>query len=158
MGTSRDDIERLMFTYARCVDFADWTGLGALFEHGSVRTNAGDDVVRGGEAVAGLWRRVNKVHEDGTLRTRHQLTNLIVDIDEAADRAVVDSYFVVFQQTRRLPLQPIAGGRYRDTFVRVDGTWRFEEKFIWVDQVGDVSDHLVIELDGAASASPDPGR
>jgi 3-phenylpropionate/cinnamic acid dioxygenase small subunit len=147
MATSRDAIERLMFTYARCVDHADWDGLAALFEHASVRTNTSDDVVQGGEAVAALWRGVNKVHEDGTLRTRHLLTNLIVDVDEDADRAVVDSYFMVFQQTARLPLQPIAGGRYQDTFVRADGAWRFEEKFIWVDQVGDVSDHLVIDLD-----------
>ena len=157
MSTSRDHIDRLMFTYARCVDGADWEGLAQLFEHGSVRTNAGGDVVtRGGEAVAALWRSVNKVHPDGTLRTRHLLTNVIVDIDEQEGRAVADSYFMVFQQTARLPLQPIAGGRYRDTFVRADGEWRFEEKYIWVDLVGDVSDHLVIDLaDPAAGAEDD---
>jgi hypothetical protein len=146
VSSSRDEIERLIFTYARCVDSADWNGLGALFVDASVRTNANDDVVRGGEAVAALWAGVNKVHEDGTLRTRHMLTNLLFDIDEPGAKAVVESYFMVFQQTQRLALQPIAGGRYRDSFVRVDGAWQFEEKFIWVDQVGDVSDHLVIDI------------
>jgi 3-phenylpropionate/cinnamic acid dioxygenase small subunit len=146
MSTSRDQIERLMFTYARCVDHADWEGLRALFADASVRTNTSDDVAEGGDAVAALWAGVNKVHPDGTLRTRHLLTNLMFEIDDDADRAAVDSYFMVFQQTERLPLQPIAGGRYRDTFVREGGAWRFEEKFIWVDQVGDVSDHLAIDL------------
>ena len=146
MATSRDQIERLMFRYARCVDSADWDGLGELFAKARVRTNTSEDVADGGDAIAALWRGLNKVHEDGTLRTRHLLTNLMVDVDDDAGHAVVDSYFMVFQQTPRIPLQPIAGGRYCDTFVRDGGTWRFEEKFIWVDQVGDTSDHLVVDL------------
>ena len=146
MTDSRQAIEHLIFGYVRCVDHADWDGLAALFEHAEVTANTSDDTARGGAATAALWSGVNKVHPDGTLRTRHLVTNLDFDIDEDGDRATVDSYFMVFQQTERLPLQPIAGGRYRDTFVRVDGAWRFESKHIWVDQVGDVSDHLVVEL------------
>jgi 3-phenylpropionate/cinnamic acid dioxygenase small subunit len=146
MSPSRDDIERLIFTYARCVDSADWDSLGALFARASVRTNTSEDVATGAEQIAGLWRGVNKVHEDGTLRTRHLITNLMFDIDDSASRANVDSYFMVFQQTARLPLQPIAGGRYRDSFARTDGAWHFQEKFIWVDQVGDTSDHLVVDV------------
>jgi 3-phenylpropionate/cinnamic acid dioxygenase small subunit len=143
---SREQIERLMFTYARCVDHADWDGLGELFADASVRASTSDDVSRGSQEIAALWRGLNKVHPDGTLRTRHMLTNLIFDIDEDGDRAEVDSYFMVFQQTDRLPLQPIAGGRYRDTFVRAEGAWRFQEKYIWVDQIGDTSEHLAVDL------------
>ncbi|MGH8984145.1 MAG: nuclear transport factor 2 family protein [Acidimicrobiia bacterium] len=146
MATSRDQIERLMFHYARCVDSADWDGLGEMFAKGRVRTNTSEDVADGGDAIAALWRGLNKVHEDGTLRTRHLLTNLMFDVDDDDGHAVVDSYFMVFQQTPRIPLQPIAGGRYCDTFVRDGATWRFEEKFIWVDHVGDTSDHLVVDL------------
>src|ERR671919_75185 len=107
MATSRDEIERLMFSYARCVDRADWDGLAELFAKARVRTNASEDVVDGGDAIAALWRDVNKVHEDGTLRTRHLLTNLMFDIDDEAGHAVVDAYYMVFQQTPRLALQPI---------------------------------------------------
>ena len=146
MATSRDQIERLLFSYARCVDSADWHGLRDLFANARVRTNTSQDVAVGGDAIAALWRDLNKVHEDGTLRTRHLLTNLMFDVDDDAGHAVVDSYFMVFQQTPRIPLQPIAGGRYCDTFVRDGGTWRFEEKFIWLDHVGDTSDHLAIDL------------
>jgi 3-phenylpropionate/cinnamic acid dioxygenase small subunit len=146
MRRSREAIEHLIFTYARCVDHADWDGLGALFADARVGANTSDDVAEGAEAVANLWRGVNKVHADGTLRTRHLITNLDLDIDEDAGRATVESYFMVFQQTDVLPLQPIAGGRYTDSFSRVDGEWRFAEKYIWVDQVGDTSDHLVVDL------------
>ena len=146
MATSRDEIEHLVFSYARCVDSADWDGLGELFAKARVRTNASQDITDGGSAIAALWGSVNKVHDDGTLRTRHLITNLMFAVDDHAGHAVVDSYFMVFQQTPRIPLQPIAGGRYCDTFVLDGDRWRFEEKFIWVDQVGDTSDHLVVDL------------
>ncbi len=146
MRGAREAIEHLIFTYARRVDTADWDGLGALFAHAKVGASTSDDVAEGAEAVANLWRGVNKVHPDGTLRTRHLITNLDLDLDDDAGTATVESYFMVFQQTDALPLQPIAGGRYTDRFARVDGDWCFTQKYIWVDQVGDTSDHLVVDL------------
>jgi hypothetical protein len=41
-----------------------------------------------------------------------------------------------------LPLQPIAAGRYHDRFAFGDGRWRFAERRVFVDLVGDVSRHL----------------
>ena len=52
------------------------------------------------------------------------------------------SYFVVLQQTPELPLQPIVSGRYRDRFERVDGVWRFAERRVRTDHMGDLSAHL----------------
>ena len=53
---------------------------------------------------------------------------------------------MVFQATPSVPLQPIVTGRYRDRFERVDGEWRFAEREMGVEQFGDVSDHLLIDL------------
>ena len=86
------------------------------------------------------------MHEDGTLRTRHLTANVFVDIDEAAGTATAHSAFVVFQQTDALPLQPIVTGRYRDRFVLGDGEWRFAQRHIIVDHVGDVREHLAFDL------------
>jgi hypothetical protein len=53
----------------------------------------------------------------------------------------------VFQATDALPLQPIITGRYRDKFARsVEGVWRFTERCFFVDQVGDLSNHLTYTL------------
>lgn len=139
------DIQRLLFRYASAVDQADWGVLAELFAEAEVRASTSDDVSRGGEAIAELWRGVNRVHADGTLRTRHLITNVMIDGD-GGDGARAASYFMVFQQTDDLPLQPIAGGRYEDTFARRDGAWRFTSKFIDVTQVGDTSEHLVVSL------------
>ena len=60
--------------------------------------------------------------------------------------ATVRSYFTVLQQTEELGLQPIIAGRYRDDFELVDGGWRFVNKHIITDLVGDLSHHLLQSL------------
>jgi 3-phenylpropionate/cinnamic acid dioxygenase small subunit len=143
---SHHAITTLMYRYAECVDAADFAGIGALFEHGQLTTRGLPGAIVGADAVRDLYRGTNKVHPDGTLMTRHLTTNVIVDIDEDADTATARSSFVVFQSTPSVPLQPIVTGRYRDRFERVDGEWRFAEREMGVEQFGDVSDHLLIDL------------
>ncbi|MGW0632590.1 nuclear transport factor 2 family protein [Streptomyces sp. NPDC002758] len=56
--------------------------------------------------------------------------------------AVSRSYVTVLQALPDLPLQPIAGGRYHDRFEWRDGQWRFVERRVRINLVGDVSRHL----------------
>ena len=147
-------ITTLLYRYAEYMDAADFDAVAELFAD-AVLTNEGVDGEVRGAAIGRLYRRTNRVHDDGTLRTRHVTTNVIVDIDEEADNATVRSVFVVFQQTPTLPLQPIVTGRYRDRFVRTDGTWRFARRHIVVDHVGDVREHLAFDL--AAFQAEHPG-
>lgn len=145
---SHHAISGLMFRYAECVDQADFDGLAELFAHASLRSPSGDESEQGmtGRQIARFYAATNRVHEDGTLRTRHQTTNVWIDIDEQADRATARSYFVVLQATPKLPFQPIVGGRYEDVFLRVDGGWRFADRLILVDQIGDMTEHLSFDL------------
>ena len=139
-------ITTLLYRYAEYMDAADFDAIAELFGE-AVLTNAGvDGEVRGGEAIGRLYRRTNRVHDDGTLRTRHITTNVIVDIDEEAGTASARSAFVVLQQTSSLPLQPVVTGRYRDRFARREGAWQFAQRHIIVDHVGDVSEHLAFDL------------
>ena len=143
---SHHAITTLLYHYAELMDAADFDGVRELFSD-AVLTNEGvSEEVVGGEAIAKLYRRTNRVHDDGTLRTRHLTTNVIIDIDENADIATARSAFVVLQETPGLPLQPIATGRYRDEFRRSSGDWRFARRHIAVDHVGNVSEHLAFDL------------
>lgn len=145
---SHHAISTLLFRYAECVDQADFDGLSRLFEHGRIRSTAGSesDVGMQGEEIGRFYAATNRVHADGTLRTRHLATNVQIDIDEATDAATARSYYVVLQATEKLAFQPIAGGRYEDRFERVDGRWRFADRLIHVDQIGDMSEHLSFDL------------
>ena len=143
---SHHAITTLMYRYAECIDAADFAGLAALFAHGRIRSSAGPAGAGwSGDEVREFYSRTNRVHEDGTLRTRHVNANALVEIDEAAGTAHVRSTYVVLQATKKLPFQPIVGGRYEDRFERVAGAWRWAERLIHVDQVGDVSEHLALD-------------
>ena len=110
------------------------------------RSDDGSAVIEGAVAVGKLYAGTNRVHPDGTLRTRHLTTNVIVDIDDGGETATARSAFVVFQATPDVPLQPIVAGRYHDEFACADGSWHFARRHILLEQVGNVSDHLKIDL------------
>ena len=135
-----------MFRYAEYVDAADFDGIGALFTHGEMTTRGMRGAIIGTNAVRDLYASTNKVHPNGTLLTRHLTTNVILDIDEVAGEATARSSFVVLQSTPAILLQPIVAGRYRDDFRRIEGTWWFTRREMDVQQIGDVSDHLLIDL------------
>lgn len=139
------EIQQRMYEYAECVDRARFADLGELFAHGSLGA-AGQGAMRGARQIAAFYAATNKVHADGTLRTRHLSTNAVVEVDETATGATARSYFVVLQATDDLPLQPIVAGRYHDTFHLVDGRWAFATREIHVDQIGDMHDHLSFDL------------
>lgn len=139
-------ITSLMYRYAECVDRAEFDGIGALFARGEITTPGVPGAIRGAEAVAGMYLGSNKVHPNGTLMTRHLTTNVLVDIADDGTTATARSSFVVFQATPDLPLQPIVTGRYHDTFTRHDDGWWFTQREMRVEQIGDVHDHLLMDL------------
>jgi 3-phenylpropionate/cinnamic acid dioxygenase small subunit len=143
---SNHAITSLMYRYAEYIDAADFDAIGKLLANASLTNEGVDGTVDGAEAIANLYRRSNRVHDDGTLRTRHVTSNVLVEIDEEAGTASARSAFVVLQQTAVLPLQPIATGRYRDRFARTQGEWHFVQRHIIVDHVGDVREHLSLEI------------
>jgi hypothetical protein len=80
------------------------------------------------------------------------MANLIIEPD-GPDRARSTSCVIVFQQTAEFPLQPIIGGDYEDRLQKIDGHWRFVERRIRNDHIGDLSAHGRYHFDGAADAS-----
>lgn len=138
-------VEILIMTYAERVDLGDFAGVADLFAHATYRAAAGDQVTsqEGSAAVQATFDGMVRRYPDGTPRTKHVTTNLMVEVD--GDVATSRCYFTVFQQTDALPLQPIIAGRYHDRFERVDGTWRFADRLIYSDLIGDLSQHLKID-------------
>jgi hypothetical protein len=134
-------IQNLVFRYARCLDRGDYAGVGSLFAHADLYS-LGRLVARSNaELIAEVWRKNTFLYENGTPRTRHVVTNLIIEPD-GEKRARAESYVMVIQQTRTLPLQPIIAGDYFDRFAKVEGHWRFVERRIGTEMFGNLSEHL----------------
>jgi 3-phenylpropionate/cinnamic acid dioxygenase small subunit len=133
-------IESLIATYAELVDDGDFAAVGVLLADATFMGAAGS--VNGREAIEQMLRDNVIVYDDGTPRTKHVTTNLAIEVDEEAGTAVSRSYFTALQALPDMALQPIVSGRYHDRFVRRDGQWRFVERHVLTDLVGDVSRHL----------------
>ena len=135
-----------MYRYAEGIDAGDFAGVGALFADGEIRPAEDGPSIRGADAVRELYAATVRVYADGTPRTKHVTTNVVVEVDEAAGTATARSYFTVLQQLEDFPLQVIAAGRYSDTFVRVDDAWRFAIRRMHLDLAGDLRRHLLVAL------------
>jgi 3-phenylpropionate/cinnamic acid dioxygenase small subunit len=143
------EITNLLYRYAELIDAGDLDGAAALFEHAKLKVNTSDEL-QDSRGVLSIWRNYMKIYPCGTPRTKHVITNPIVEIDEAAGTATCRSYYTVLQATEALPLQVIAAGRYHDTFERVDNAWRFKYRdYSLLDLKGDLSGHLQASLLGS---------
>lgn len=135
----RDAISSLIFAYAERLDLGDFAGVAVLFEHATYRSSAGGHYVGAAQVLEVLERLVKRY--DGIPRTKHVITNVMIDLDSDV-AAGARSYFTVYQATDDLPLQAVICGRYHDRFEQVDGAWRFGDRLIIVDLLGDLRQHL----------------
>ena len=121
MPPSEIAITNLLYQYAEYIDAGDFATAARLFEHAElrVRPDDGPHSSVSAEGILALWRRMIVVYPDGTPRTKHVVTNPIVDVDEDSGTATCRSYYTVLQQTDEFPLQVVVTGRYDDRFERV---------------------------------------
>lgn len=146
MTNSATQIANLLYRYAELMDTGDLTSVAALFDHARVKTNGIDEPADSATLLA-QWRSFVKIYPCGTPRTKHVVTNPIIEIDEDKGTATCRSYYTVLQATDTLPLQVIAAGRYHDEFERVDNKWRFSfRNYTMLDLMGDLSDHLLLAV------------
>ena len=146
MSDAALQIQNLVHRYAELIDLGEFGVLSELL--GSAEIGAGDHpgTLSGAAAVAAMFASTTRRYPDGTPRTKHVTTNLIVEVDDDAGTGTCRSYFTVLQATDLLPLQPIVAGRYHDRFAREGATWRFAERRFFIDLVGDVSQHQLVPL------------
>ena len=139
-------IANLVFRYAELIDRGDFDGIGSLFANAVITADGSDVEWRGADAITAMYVDRTRRYDDGTPKSKHVTTNLIIEVDEERAHATCRSYYTVYQQTDELPLQPIVAGRYHDEFARVDDAWRFTHRHMLVDLVGNLSQHLLFEL------------
>ena len=131
-------VTALIHAYAERIDAGDLDGVAVLFADATWRSPGRPEPLRGTAAVRKAYDGV--ILYDGVPSTKHVVTNVIVEV--RGDTATARSYFIVLQARPDLPLQPIIAGRYQDAFARVGGMWRFADRLIIPDLVGDLSKHL----------------
>ncbi|HET9731770.1 MAG TPA: nuclear transport factor 2 family protein [Acidimicrobiales bacterium] len=152
MTSSEVAIANLLYRYAEMVDAGRFEDLASeLFAHARFIVAPPPAGRVSGATMAGLIAATTIRYEDGTPRTRHLVTNPVIEVDEQAGVAACRSCYTVLQHTPTLALQPIVAGRYHDRFGRIEGEWCFTERdYTMIDMVGDTSQHLRLPPSGTA--------
>jgi 3-phenylpropionate/cinnamic acid dioxygenase small subunit len=134
-------ITALLMAYAEHLDGGDFDAVAALFA-GATFGRPGEPGRRGRDEVRAMYDAV-VLYDDGTPRTRHLITNVVVHV--AADRQTATSRcaFTVLQAVAASDaIVTILAGRYHDRFARdADGGCHFVERVVHPDLQGDLSRH-----------------
>jgi len=139
-------IARLVFGYAEYLDAGDLDGMATLFDKATLRTSSPDGITtfNGKDEVFHAFDGSVRRFEDGTPSTKHVTTNLIVEPGADGQTASARSYFTVLQARPTLPLQVVIAGNYRDEFVLDETGWRFADRLIRIELVGELREHLTV--------------
>ncbi|MCQ8239885.1 nuclear transport factor 2 family protein [Rhizosaccharibacter radicis] len=141
------EINRLLATYVHNLDDGKIEENAKLLA--DTRFKVGEVVVSGQDEIDQFFRSNVQHHEDGTPRTWHALSNILINVESATSAKAV-SYFTVHQALDGLPLQPIVTGRYVDAFELRDGRWRFTSREVQPRLFGDVSKHVAAPANASA--------
>jgi hypothetical protein len=135
-----EQITRLLHLYTHLLDRGDFDSVAKLFSQGRFATSQGD-VASGYDEVRALYANVELI--DGTPRTKHLVTNSVIDIALDGRTADASSYVTILQSLADgEPVRIILSGRYDDTFKRGEHGWHFVTRSVAFDLVGDTSRHL----------------
>ncbi|MHB8220644.1 MAG: nuclear transport factor 2 family protein [Acidimicrobiales bacterium] len=149
MEEARARISDLIFRYAELIDAGDFDGVSSLLATAELTFEGFATVRRGRDEIRAMYEASTRRYEDGTPRTKHLVTNVIVETAPTSEAASSRSYFTVLQAVPgELALQPVIAGRYHDGFRNVDGSWRFFRRHMSVDLTGELGHHLLFGLDG----------
>jgi len=129
-------IRELIEAYAHCADRRDAKGQISLFTantHFVVYMNAKDATpsqeLHSREALAPVFAELNKY--EATTHFLGQSTIFTLTSDRAAGEAYCLAHHVTLEGGKRRLM--LASLRYLDTFVKLDGTWLFSERLLYVD-------------------------
>lgn len=146
-------IERLIYLYPYYLDDGRFAEMGELFADADLYVGPRLVARHDAAAAAALWARYVRIHPNGTPRTHHIATNLLIE-DDGPGRARAHSYILVVQHAEGFPLQPITAGDYLDRFAKTGGSWRFTERKVGNDLFGDMSHHLLEPMDTPGHIQP----
>jgi 3-phenylpropionate/cinnamic acid dioxygenase small subunit len=128
----RDEIAALVHRYAELLDAGDVDGVLEHFARATWRSAATGTVLRTPDELRHVYSAL--VPDDGPIRTRHLMHNLIIELEDGADDASARcSYTVLEGGDPGAPVRVLLVGRYEDRYARGDDGWHLTDRLFHVD-------------------------
>lgn len=139
---AREAIRQLLFAYSDGVDGGRFDDVAELFGDDGLYGEVDGPAARGRAQVLAAMNGNVRLYE-GVPRTRHIVTNVTIRLDDSCERGQCQSYVQVLHQPPGGEIRTIVAGTYLDVVERVDGVWRFVERRMNLELIGDLSTHLI---------------
>lgn len=130
-------ISTTVHRYCHAFDSGDFATFAGLFERGRWFM-----VPEAGSRAVDAWTRDHVILYDGRPRTRHQITNLVVDVDDTAHEAAFSCYVDIWMCLAGERPVLLAQARFYGTFRRHLDDWWWHEHVMEADHTGDLSRHI----------------
>lgn len=157
-GDALEAIQALCFRYTFALDDGDFAEVGRLLGRGVLRPampGVAAEPYRGAAEIEGFYRD-QVITYRGSPRTRHLITNQLIEVEEPAGTARSRCYFTVLQRAPGHDYEIVVGGQYFDVFALSGEGWHFTEKTIQVDHLNRIERHFKISDEARTDgASPD---
>lgn len=131
---ARAEIQDLLFRYCRGIDRADADLVRSVYHPGATD----DHGVFSGDAHEFAEFVIPMLTAEYTV-TQHQLSNMLIDIDDDLQAARAETYFTAYHRERASEgarRMVVFGGRYLDRLEHRDGRWGIVERVVahdWSD-------------------------
>lgn len=127
--------------YCWGIDTGDFESTAALFGDDGQYGLVGAGAARGSAQVLGMFQASVRTY-DGVPRTRHVITNIVIEVGDGATTGSVRCYVQVIHQPPGEEIRPIVVGTYLDRVHLVGDQWQFAERRMHLELVGDLTSHL----------------
>ncbi|HUJ64237.1 MAG TPA: nuclear transport factor 2 family protein [Acidimicrobiales bacterium] len=140
---SQRQIERMIYEVGYALEAGDFTRVGELMGDATLGADRiGRKAFRGAEEIRDQYTRTNVVYPDRGRASKEIYHNILVDIDLDANRARSVTSYTVAHQAPGEQFALIVAGKYEDEWERVDGTWRWRDRYIVVQYENDLDRHM----------------
>ena len=140
---SHREIEQQIYRMGYHLEAGEFDAIGELLGHATFGADKiGRKMFRGKDEIAAQYARTNIVYPEGGRRTKEIYSNVVIDIDLDAGLATSVTSFTVAQQVPGGPFELLVAGRYEDEWERVDGRWRWSDRYIVAQYHNDLDKHM----------------
>jgi hypothetical protein len=140
---SHREIEQAIYRMGYHLEAGEFDQVGELLAHATFGADKiGRRVFRGAAEITAQYVRTNVVYPQGGRRTKEIYTNVVVSIDLDAATATSTTSFTVAQQVPGEAFVLLVAGRYEDEWARVDGSWRWSDRYVVAQFHNDLDRHM----------------
>jgi SnoaL-like domain len=141
--TSQRQIERMIYEVGYALEAGDFARVGELMGDATMGADRiGRKAFRGAKEIRDQYSRTNVVYPGRGRASKEIYHNVVVDIDLDANRARSVTSYTVAHQAPGEQFALIVAGRYEDEWERVEGTWRWYDRYIVVQYKNDLDRHM----------------